>query len=144
MGNLAEKNSPGPDDKQLPSTDFQIPKAGCDIETCILCSENLDINTQYRQLPCQHFFHLPCIDYWISNRDASCPLCRQVFYHLKRPFIFFVPELQSRQSPLQPTDLTPRTPAPSLSGNDHPRRSFDSLKEWCCRNITQKRRQLPR
>jgi hypothetical protein len=36
----------------------------------------------FRQLPCKHLFHQPCIDKWMCKRDASCPLCRQTFYDL--------------------------------------------------------------
>ncbi|KKZ68205.1 hypothetical protein EMCG_06096 [[Emmonsia] crescens] len=52
---------------------------------CILCFETLRRDMRFRELPCQHIFHKPCIDAWLSKRDASCPLCRQTFYHLKRP-----------------------------------------------------------
>ncbi|OJD24983.1 hypothetical protein ACJ73_03651 [Blastomyces percursus] len=52
---------------------------------CILCFETLHRDMRFRELPCHHIFHKPCIDAWLSKRDASCPLCRQTFYHLKRP-----------------------------------------------------------
>ncbi|EEH50228.1 uncharacterized protein PADG_06307 [Paracoccidioides brasiliensis Pb18] len=52
---------------------------------CILCFEDLDCDTRFRELPCQHIFHKPCIDNWMTQRDASCPLCRRTYYHLKQP-----------------------------------------------------------
>ncbi|OJD15707.1 hypothetical protein AJ78_04042 [Emergomyces pasteurianus Ep9510] len=52
---------------------------------CILCFETLRRDMKFRKLPCQHIFHKPCIDAWLSERDARCPLCRQTFYHLKQP-----------------------------------------------------------
>ncbi|KAE8353806.1 hypothetical protein BDV28DRAFT_99975 [Aspergillus coremiiformis] len=56
-------------------------------ETCHLCYSTLRPDSRFRQLPCQHLFHQPCIDEWICTRDASCPLCRQTFYHLRTPYI---------------------------------------------------------
>ncbi|KAJ9202145.1 hypothetical protein DTO164E3_3074 [Paecilomyces variotii] len=61
-------------------------------EVCILCFERLDKtspSSSYRQLRCSHIFHLPCIDDWLCNRDASCPLCRERFYHLRGPRIMY-------------------------------------------------------
>lgn len=56
--------------------------------TCTICSEDtLSPETIFRQLPCKHAFHKPCIDKWICTKDASCPLCRQTFYHLRKPFM---------------------------------------------------------
>ncbi|KAJ6110151.1 hypothetical protein N7486_002386 [Penicillium sp. IBT 16267x] len=52
-------------------------------EVCIVCLEVLGQTSPYRQLPCEHLFHQPCIDDWICNRDTSCPLCRKTFYHLR-------------------------------------------------------------
>ena len=52
--------------------------------TCIFCFDDLDSSTVYRRLPCRHFFHKPCVDDWMSRHDASCPLCRETFYHLKK------------------------------------------------------------
>lgn len=28
-------------------------------------------------LPCQHFYHVECIDPWIEFQSGSCPLCKQ-------------------------------------------------------------------
>ncbi|KAL1961727.1 hypothetical protein VTN77DRAFT_1127 [Rasamsonia byssochlamydoides] len=53
-------------------------------DTCVFCSEFLGPQSSYRRLLCGHFFHLPCIDKWICNQDASCPMCRRTFYHLRR------------------------------------------------------------
>ncbi|CRL19632.1 Zinc finger, C3HC4 RING-type [Penicillium camemberti] len=56
-------------------------------DECSLCFEDMTPDSIFRQLPCRHIFHQPCIDKWLCKRDASCPLCRQTFYHL-RPSVF--------------------------------------------------------
>lgn len=56
---------------------------GCQIpETCSLCLEEFSSVSIFRRLPCEHYFHQPCIDKWVCKRDASCPLCRKTFYDL--------------------------------------------------------------
>ncbi|PGG99546.1 hypothetical protein AJ79_08483, partial [Helicocarpus griseus UAMH5409] len=52
---------------------------------CILCYEDLRRDMKFRELPCRHIFHQPCVDTWLLTRDASCPMCRRTFYHLRRP-----------------------------------------------------------
>ncbi|KAJ5396361.1 uncharacterized protein N7487_010664 [Penicillium crustosum] len=51
-------------------------------ETCSLCLEEFSSVSIFRRLPCEHYFHQPCIDKWVCKRDASCPLCRKTFYDL--------------------------------------------------------------
>ncbi|CDM38511.1 Probable transposable element [Penicillium roqueforti FM164] len=57
------------------------------IQICTICLGDMSSRSIFRQLPCQHLFHKPCIDKWICTHDASCPLCRMTFYHLRRPFL---------------------------------------------------------
>ncbi|EPS25933.1 hypothetical protein POX_c04307 [Penicillium oxalicum] len=52
-------------------------------QTCDLCLEDMDAFSMFRRLPCSHIFHGPCVDLWLTTRDASCPLCRRTFYHLR-------------------------------------------------------------
>ncbi|KAL2849916.1 hypothetical protein BJY01DRAFT_210250 [Aspergillus pseudoustus] len=54
-------------------------------EKCIICWEKLGLGDSYRRLPCNHVFHCFCIDVWLCEEDASCPLCRRTFYELRRP-----------------------------------------------------------
>ncbi|PKA59611.1 NEP1-interacting protein 1 [Apostasia shenzhenica] len=44
---------------------------------CSVCLQDIHIGETVRSLPnCQHMFHLPCIDGWLT-RHGSCPLCRR-------------------------------------------------------------------
>ncbi|KAE8383924.1 hypothetical protein BDV26DRAFT_251041 [Aspergillus bertholletiae] len=59
-------------------------------DTCVFCLETLGPSSPYRLLPCDHVFHLPCIDRWLCGEDASCPICRQQFYHLRGPRMVYI------------------------------------------------------
>jgi len=41
-------------------------------EECIICLD--DVETEWRQLECQHQYHKQCIEDWITIK-ATCPLC---------------------------------------------------------------------
>lgn len=44
-------------------------------EPCAICFEDFSPDDDVKQLPCQHFFHVNCIDEWLI-RDVTCPLCK--------------------------------------------------------------------
>lgn len=44
---------------------------------CSICLLEYEPGDHYRTLPCNHHFHQPCIDRWLSDHD-TCPLCVQV------------------------------------------------------------------
>ncbi|KAK0632635.1 hypothetical protein B0T14DRAFT_39564 [Immersiella caudata] len=46
------------------------------MQSCAICTEDFHQGTKVRKLPCGHFFHLRCIDPWLVNFAATCPLCR--------------------------------------------------------------------
>lgn len=46
-----------------------------EIECCI-CWEEFKADDELRSLPCHHFFHLRCVDPWLSERAGTCPVCR--------------------------------------------------------------------
>ncbi|TPX48210.1 hypothetical protein SeLEV6574_g02181 [Synchytrium endobioticum] len=46
------------------------------IESCTICIESFEDGEQVRVLPCNHFFHAHCVDTWLKERAAECPICR--------------------------------------------------------------------
>lgn len=75
-------------------------------ESCILCWDDLGAKSSYRRLPCSHVFHLPCIDSWLRGQDASCPLCRRTFYHLRQPrVVLYTPTMSHGTDSLSPVML---------------------------------------
>lgn len=43
---------------------------------CSICLECFDEGEQVRVLPCFHRFHPPCIDRWLLDGKAECPICK--------------------------------------------------------------------
>ncbi|KAF9289763.1 hypothetical protein BGZ68_008727 [Mortierella alpina] len=43
--------------------------------TCAICLGDYRPDETIRLLPCQHHFHLECVDQWLLT-DKSCPLCK--------------------------------------------------------------------
>lgn len=46
------------------------------IERCAICVEDFKDGDVMRVLPCEHSFHKQCIDEWLNNHSAVCPLCK--------------------------------------------------------------------
>ncbi|TPX36017.1 hypothetical protein SmJEL517_g01752 [Synchytrium microbalum] len=53
-----------------------IVSAAPTIETCAICIEPYEDGESVRVLPCHHFFHAVCVDQWLKERAAECPICR--------------------------------------------------------------------
>lgn len=51
-------------------------------QSCPICLEYFLGGEEYRQLICNHNFHLQCIDQWAVNDldELSCPICRKSQY----------------------------------------------------------------
>jgi hypothetical protein len=43
-------------------------------ETCTVCLEEFAVGEQVRVLPCRHWFHLKCIDDWLTGARVTCPV----------------------------------------------------------------------
>jgi hypothetical protein len=45
--------------------------------SCSVCLDDIKSGDKLRKLPCGHSFHLPCIDAWLTERQSTCPLCKE-------------------------------------------------------------------
>ena len=43
-------------------------------ELCSICMESYEASQKTKRLPCEHYFHNKCIDFWLSNSSQNCPL----------------------------------------------------------------------
>jgi len=44
---------------------------------CTICQVGFDNNDETRILPCEHIYHVDCIDNWLTNYNYMCPCCRK-------------------------------------------------------------------
>jgi hypothetical protein len=46
--------------------------------TCPICLDDFEPReSQVRELPCRHIFHVDCIDPFLLNNSSLCPICKQ-------------------------------------------------------------------
>ncbi|KAI1267691.1 hypothetical protein F5Y18DRAFT_424824 [Xylariaceae sp. FL1019] len=100
-------------------------------DTCAICIDTLEDDDDVRGLTCGHAFHAVCLDPWLTNRRACCPLCKADYYVPKaRP----QPAEGEAQDPTSPVDSRnngrinmPRAPMRSFAWShfrDAPRQIF--------------------
>ena len=46
------------------------------VQQCSICLENINSGESRASLPCNHVFHLSCVERWCMSHN-SCPLCRR-------------------------------------------------------------------
>ncbi|KAK7247544.1 hypothetical protein RIF29_42429 [Crotalaria pallida] len=78
---------------------------------CVICLSEFTNGCKVRILPkCNHGFHVPCIDKWLSSH-SSCPKCRQCLIETchkivgSQATVVPVPETIIRIEPLEPEGL---------------------------------------
>jgi hypothetical protein len=47
-----------------------------EMDCCAICLDDYETGNKLRCLPCKHAFHANCIGKWLSERSATCPLCK--------------------------------------------------------------------
>ncbi|KAF9900016.1 hypothetical protein EC991_008025 [Linnemannia zychae] len=68
-------------------TKTELPFANANAQTmCSICLAEYEVGEQVRTLPCYHQYHQGCIDPWLLNVAALCPICkRDLFPHGSAP-----------------------------------------------------------
>ncbi|EOY31301.1 RING/U-box superfamily protein isoform 1 [Theobroma cacao] len=51
-------------------------EGGDAVEQCYICLAEYEEEDKIRALPCQHEFHMSCVDKWLKEIHGVCPLCR--------------------------------------------------------------------
>jgi hypothetical protein len=49
-------------------------------DACAICLDVIEEDDDIRGLTCGHAFHALCLDPWLTNRRACCPLCKKDYY----------------------------------------------------------------
>ncbi|PVU87923.1 hypothetical protein BB559_005803 [Furculomyces boomerangus] len=73
----------------IPSNLIPESKASDGSIECLCCFKKISKAQYTRLLPCNHIFHLSCIDSRLLNQNGNCPLC---FYNLNTNFVLQQPQ----------------------------------------------------
>lgn len=79
FGRLARTGSILLSEEQVTALPLQEYKANIEAgnqTSCAICLEEYEQGEKLRQLACGHCFHHDCIKPWLTERSASCPLCK--------------------------------------------------------------------
>ena len=70
--------------KQIKVTHFHAKNVDPESQpTCAICLSDFKDHDAIKTLRCGHFFHSNCIDPWLINEKALCPVCRQGIFQLE-------------------------------------------------------------
>ncbi|UNI23934.1 hypothetical protein JDV02_009724 [Purpureocillium takamizusanense] len=68
----------------MPVMRYKVPPQQADVEAgtlgddesgpCSICTESFLVGARLRKLPCGHRFHTDCVDPWLLDRSATCPI----------------------------------------------------------------------
>ncbi|KAF3014187.1 hypothetical protein E8E14_005032 [Neopestalotiopsis sp. 37M] len=97
-------------------------------DTCAICIDALEDDDDVRGLTCGHAFHAVCLDPWLTNRRACCPLCKADYYTPKpRP-----PPADG--DPNHPSASNSADPARNNNRMNMPRQPPRSIGGWTLRD----------
>ncbi|KAK8122372.1 hypothetical protein PG984_011042 [Apiospora sp. TS-2023a] len=90
-------------------------------DSCAICIDPLEDDDDVRGLTCGHAFHAVCLDPWLTNRRACCPLCKADYYTPKpRP----VPAEGDQANPTSPQGTDPSRNNGRMNLPRTPQRTF--------------------
>lgn len=77
LSTLHDSEMPTPDDNERPTP--TAPEAKTEVHdggnfSCPICTDDFVKGQDLRVLPCNHQFHVECIDPWLMNVSGTCPL----------------------------------------------------------------------
>ena len=49
---------------------------GATLESCLVCQCSYEDGDTLRRLPCNHHYHVDCIDQWLQMKN-TCPVCKR-------------------------------------------------------------------
>jgi hypothetical protein len=72
---LARKNRvPKSALKKIPTKKYQKTDK---YDTCPICLNEYEEGVKIRLLPCEHIYHMDCIDKWLLRNNRFCPVCKR-------------------------------------------------------------------
>ncbi|KAI5181968.1 hypothetical protein NEOKW01_2116 [Nematocida sp. AWRm80] len=62
--------------KKIPVSLYHEDLSVLQTQICVICLDKFTTSCICRLLPCNHIFHIGCIDPWLSTRSIRCPYCQ--------------------------------------------------------------------